>query len=59
MIFLDDYHLPGIARAASFFQANLGWTLEETSAAVDRQHWAVLRTSATPGTRPFDYFADF
>jgi predicted O-methyltransferase YrrM len=59
VIFLDDYHLPGIARAASFFQVNLGWTLEESSAAVDRHHWAVLRTSSTPDTRPFDYFADF
>lgn len=59
VIFLDDYHLPGIARAASFFLANLGWTLEETSAAVDRHHWAVLRTSTTPDARPFDYFADF
>jgi predicted O-methyltransferase YrrM len=26
--FVDDYHLPGIARAASFFLTNLGWSLE-------------------------------
>lgn len=59
IIFLDDYHLPGIARAASFFLANLGWNLEESSTAEDRHHWAVLRTSTTPDTRPFDYFTDF
>jgi predicted O-methyltransferase YrrM len=59
IVFLDDYHLPAIARAASFFLANLGWTLEEASTAEDRHHWAVLRTSTTPDTRPFDYFVDF
>jgi predicted O-methyltransferase YrrM len=59
IVFVDDYHPPGIARAASFFRANLGWSLEEVSAAEDRHHWAVLRTSAKPDTRPFDYFADF
>lgn len=59
IVFLDDYHLPGIARAASFFRANLGWNLEEISTVEDLHHWAVLRTSTTPDTRPFDYFADF
>ena len=59
IVFVDDFHLPGIARAASFFQANLGWSLEEASTAEDRHHWAVLRTSAEPDTRPFEYFADF
>lgn len=58
-VFLDDYHLPGVARAASFFLANLGWALEETSTTDDRHHWAVLRTSTKPDTRPFDYLADF
>ena len=59
IVFVDDYHLPGIARAASFFVTNLGWSLEEVSTTQDRHHWAVLRTSAEPDTRPFDYFADF
>ena len=59
IVFLDDYHLPAITRAASFFLANLGWALEEVSTAEDRHHWAVLRTSTTPDIRPFDYFADF
>ena len=57
--FVDDYHLPGVARAASFFLTNLGWSLEEVSTAEDRHHWAVLRTSAEPDRRPFEYFADF
>jgi hypothetical protein len=59
IVFLDDYHLPAIARAASFFLANLGWALEEVSTTEDRHHWAVLRTSATRDTRPFDYFVEF
>ena len=59
IVFVDDYHLPGIARAASFFLTNLGWSLEEVSTAEDRHHWAVLRTSTKPDTRPFDYFIDF
>jgi len=59
IVFVDDYHLPGIARAASFFRATLGWSLEEVSTAEDRHHWAVLRTRAEPDTRPFAYFADF
>jgi predicted O-methyltransferase YrrM len=59
IILLDDYQLPGVARAASFFVSNLGWTLEEVSAADDLHQWAVLRTSAVPDTRPFDHFVDF
>ena len=59
VVFLDDYQLPGIAKAASFFVANLGWTLEELSETEDRHHWAVLRTSTEPDTRPFLHFVDF
>jgi predicted O-methyltransferase YrrM len=59
IIFVDDYHLPGITKAVSFFVANLGWALEEVSAAEDHHHWAVLRTSTEPDTRPFQYFVDF
>jgi predicted O-methyltransferase YrrM len=59
IVFVDDYHLPGIARAVSFFVANLGWSLEDVSTAEDRHHWAVVRTSTDPDTRPFDYFSDF
>lgn len=59
IIFLDDYQLPGVNRAVAFWMRNLGWTLEEESAA-DRLHtWAVLRTSVTPDTRPFDFYIAF
>lgn len=56
IIFLDDYHLPAIARAASFCLTNLGWTLEDVS---DAYHWAVLRTSRAPDRRPYDYYVAF
>ncbi len=56
IIFLDDYHLPAIARAASFCLTNLGWTLEDVS---DAHHWAVLRTSRVPDRRPYDYYVAF
>jgi hypothetical protein len=59
VVFVDDYQLSAIARAASFCLTNLGWTLEEVSAADDFHQWAVLRTSAVPDTRPFDYYIDF
>lgn len=59
LVFLDDYHLPGIARAVSFFVTNLDWSLEEISTADERHHWAVLRTRAEPDARTFDYFVDF
>lgn len=59
IVFVDDYQLPAVARAASFFLANLGWTLEEVSATDDLHQWAVLRTSTVPDTRPFDYYVDF
>jgi predicted O-methyltransferase YrrM len=59
IVFVDDYQLPAVARAASFFLTNVGWRLEEVSAE-DRFHqWAVLRTSAVPDTRPFDFYVDF
>jgi len=58
-VFVDDYQLPAVARAASFFVTNLGWTMEEVSAADESHQWAVLRTSAVPDTRRFDDFEDF
>jgi predicted O-methyltransferase YrrM len=59
IVFLDDYQLPAVARASSFFLTNLGWTLEEVSAPDDLHRWAVLRTSVVPDARPFDHFVDF
>lgn len=59
IIILDDYQLPAVERAASFFLTNLGWDIEEVSGP-DRHHqWAVLRTSTFPDTRPFGFFVDF
>jgi predicted O-methyltransferase YrrM len=59
VVFLDDYQLPAVERAASFFLRNLGWKLEEVSEWDDLHRWAVLRTSTAPDTRPFDYYVDF
>ncbi len=59
IVFLDDYQLPAVARAASFFLTNVGWGLEEVSAWDDLHRWGVLRTSAVPDTRPFDFYVDF
>ena len=59
VVFVDDFQLASVARAASFCLTNLGRTLEEVSTADDRHPWAVLRTSTAPDTRPFDYFMDF
>lgn len=59
ILFIDDYQLPAVARAASFCTTNLGWTLEETSTNDELHHWAVLRTSRVPDTRPFDHHVDF
>jgi predicted O-methyltransferase YrrM len=59
IVFIDDYQLPAIARATSFWLTNLGWKTEELSPADDLHQWAVLRTSDTRDTRPFDYYVDF
>lgn len=59
ILFVDDYQLPAVVRAASFCLTNFGWKLEEVSAADDLHQWAVLRTSDLPDTRPFDYYVDF
>jgi len=59
ILFLDDYQLPAVARAVSFFVRNVGWTVEEVSPADDKHQWAVLRTSSEPDTRPYDHYVDF
>jgi predicted O-methyltransferase YrrM len=57
--FLDDYQLPAVRRAISFFVANLGWTVESVSAEDARHQWAVLRTSDRADERPYDFFVEF
>lgn len=59
IVFVDDYQLPAVARAVSFFVVNLRWRFEEVSPADDLHQWAVLRTSAVPDRRPFDHYEDF
>ena len=59
IVFVDDYQLPSVVRAISFFRANLDWTLEATSTDDERHHWAVLRTATAPDDRPFDHFVEF
>ena len=59
VVILDDYNLPGIKRAVSFFQANLGWTIEEVAPPDDHHHWVVLRTARHADERDFRYFVEF
>jgi predicted O-methyltransferase YrrM len=59
VVFLDDYQLPGVAKAASFFVSNLDWQLEEVSPSDDLHQWAVVRTSANSDRRSFEHFVDF
>jgi predicted O-methyltransferase YrrM len=59
IVFVDDYQLPAVARATSFFVANVGWTVEQVSAEHELHQWAVLRTSTVADTRRFDDFVDF
>jgi predicted O-methyltransferase YrrM len=59
VVFVDDYQLPAVARAASFCTTNLGWRLEEVSPHDELHQWAVLRTPEAPVERPLHHFVDF
>lgn len=59
VIFLDDYQLPAISKAVSFFTRNLGWRIEEEGEADPFHHWVAMRTSPAPLERAFDHFVDF
>jgi predicted O-methyltransferase YrrM len=59
IVFLDDYQLPGVARAVSFFVTNVGWVVEEVSPEDELHQWVVLRTPATPDERSFEHFVEF
>lgn len=52
---LDDYNLPDIRRAVSFFVTNLNWTVADI---VD-DRMVVLRTATDPDSRDFRFFAEF
>ena len=59
IIFLDDYQLTSVSRAASFCKNNLGWTIEEVSPEDNLHQWVVLRTALSPLQRPYDHYVDF
>jgi predicted O-methyltransferase YrrM len=59
IVFLDDYQLPGVAKAASFFVTNLDWQLAEVSPLDELHQWAVLRASTLPDRRSFRHFVAF
>ena len=55
ILILDDYNLPGVRRAVSFFLNNLGWMVEDT---ID-DYAVVLRTAPHEDKRDFRQFIDF
>jgi predicted O-methyltransferase YrrM len=59
IVFVDDYQLSSVARAASFCRRNLDWKLEEVSPLNELHQWAVLRTPTEAATRSFDHFVEF
>jgi predicted O-methyltransferase YrrM len=59
VILLDDYDLPGIHKAVSFYLSNLDWGVEEVSRADDAHRWVALRTARSDDARDFRYFVDF
>ena len=59
VIFLDDYQLPGIRCAVSFYVKNLNWRVEQQSNENEDHHWIVVRTAETDDTRDFRYFVGF
>lgn len=59
IILLDDYHLPGIQHAVSFFETNLGWTIEEKSSSDDKDCWVALRTATREDNREYRYYVEF
>lgn len=59
IVFVDDYQLRSVSRAASFCTSNLGWTVEQKSTHDPDHHWAVLRTAHVQHERPFDHYIDF
>jgi predicted O-methyltransferase YrrM len=59
VILLDDYELPGIRRAVSFYVTNLNWRVEEECSRDELHHWVVVRTAEADDTRDYRYFVDF
>ena len=55
IVILDDYNMPGIKRAVSFFLTNLGWTVEDTI----EDYAIVLRTALQADKREYWNFVEF
>jgi predicted O-methyltransferase YrrM len=58
IVFLDDYNLPGVKKAVSYFVNNRAWAIEESSTVESEHQWVVLRTPAEPSQGDFRYFVD-
>jgi predicted O-methyltransferase YrrM len=59
VIVVDDYQLPSVKKASSFFVENLNWKIESVSTDDPLHHWAAIRTAVTADERPYDYFVAF
>jgi predicted O-methyltransferase YrrM len=59
VIVVDDYQLPSVKKATSFFVANLDWTIEAVCTDEPLHHWAAIRTAVTADERPYDHFVAF
>jgi predicted O-methyltransferase YrrM len=59
VILLDDYQLPGIRRAVSFYAENLNWRVEAQSSADDLHHWVAVRTADADDARDYRHFVEF
>jgi predicted O-methyltransferase YrrM len=59
VVVVDDYDLPAIRRAVSFFLTNRAWRVEEESSRDDDHHWVVVRTAEQDDDRPYRHFVDF
>ena len=58
IIFIDDYNLPGIKKAAAFFIKNLNWKIEEIGS-YKKHKWLIVRTAKKKDQRKYMYFVDF
>lgn len=59
VLFVDDYQLPSVSHAVSFFVTNLGWAVEEVSRSDEDHNWVVLRTPRVPLERAWNHFVEF
>jgi len=58
IIFIDDYNLPGIKKAANFYIKNLDWKIEKICS-YKKHKWLIARTPKKENKRKFMYFVNF